>query len=275
MGCIEKLFCPRKNREKNYESISENNSSQSYRKNTKLTGLNEKQSKNEFNLLFLKKCKQFIKLFPKLKLETEIEYLNENYKLFENDMYIIELCIKEGISTNYNFVFEGKCFKAYDKIQKVISKFEKILSLELESEVMKFTEKLKNSKISGKLNVAYKEDSLIFKFGIKDEEYNSNNSTNITIELIIKLKREKEFKKMRKIYFKKDNFKLEIIVFLLLLIILIIIVEENGQNEEENKVFIMIDKADEIFSEKNEKETINNFYYYGKEMQNYHYEIQN
>ena len=62
MDCIKKLFCPRKIREKKYESIPENNGSQSYRKNTKLTGPDEEQSKNEFNPLFLKKCKQFIKI---------------------------------------------------------------------------------------------------------------------------------------------------------------------------------------------------------------------
>ena len=148
----------------------------------------------------------------------------------------------------------------------MVSELEDILSLKLQSDIMKFKQKLENSKISGKLNVTYKNDSLIFKLEIKNEENNSNYfSSSGIIELIIKLKREKEFKKLRKIHSKLGSEK--IFVFLLLIIILIIIAEEIEESIKEKKELIMIDKADEILSEKNWGEKENNFKVFFEEMQ--------
>ena len=247
MGCIKSIFCPEKKTFKDYEAPSENNDTKTYyRETTKLSGANIKQSKNENNPdLLLKKCKKFLSYFPKLKTKTEIECLNEKYKLFENDIYIIELCIKDGIFQKNEFVLDY--FKHYIKIQKMISEFEDILSLKLQSDIMKFNQKLKDSEISGKLGVTYKNDSLIFKLEIKDEEYNRNYYSSYgIIELIIKFKREKELKKMKEICSKKDNYGAKIFIFLLVIIILII-------------ELIMIDNVDEILSKKNWGENENNF----------------
>ena len=142
----------------------------------------------------------------------------------------------------------------------MISEFEDILSLKLQSDIMKFNQKLKDSEISGKLGVTYKNDSLIFKLEIKDEEYNRNYYSSYgIIELIIKFKREKELKKMKEICSKKDNYGAKIFIFLLVVIILIIIVEEIEENMKEKKELILIDNADEILSKKNWGENENNF----------------
>ena len=141
MGCIKSKFCNEK-KVKGFAYLSGNNYSKTYnrtynRETIELNETNTKYSKNENNPdLLLKKCKKFLSYFPKLKTKTEIECLNEKYKLYENDIYIIELCIKDGLFMENDFVLDY--FKHYIKIQKMVSELEDILKLKLQSDIMKF-----------------------------------------------------------------------------------------------------------------------------------------
>jgi len=215
-----------------------------------------KDSNNEDNVkLLLKKCNDFLDLFPKINNKKKIEYLNKIYTIVDNENYTITICVKSGELKKYILEINNSILSKYKQIEKIISKFKKILDLDPITELINFQDKLGKLALNGKLNLLFKNGALIFKFEIEiKEEGNNIDSSYGIIELKIKFNKgkKKESDKIEKI---SSNMNFEIFIFLLVILILIIIVEKGCKEST------LIENADKILSKENkeEKNLYNNF----------------